>query len=143
MRIFTLLSFLLLLTACSTTIQDIDYGMDACDFCRMGIVDKSHSAQVVTSKGKNYKFDAIECMILFSNEHKDADYSHVLVAELINPGSLINAKNATFIISKNIPSPMGASLSALKTTEEAEKIIKEQTGELYNWEEINSKLNNH
>lgn len=143
MRIITLLSFFLFLTACSTKIQDINYGIDTCDFCRMGIVDKSHSAQVVTSKGKNYKFDAIECLIHFSDEHKDIEYYHVLVAELNNPGSLINAKEAKFIISKNIPSPMGASLSAVKTTVEAKKIIKEQTGELFNWEEIYSKLNNY
>ena len=38
-----------LLTACSAEPEPIAYGSDACDFCRMNIVDKTHAAQLVTS----------------------------------------------------------------------------------------------
>lgn len=34
----------------------------------MTIVDKQHAAQVVTKKGKAYSFDAIECMVHYSEK---------------------------------------------------------------------------
>ena len=50
------------------------------------------------------------------------------------PEILIDATSATFLISENVPSPMGAFLSAFKNKADAEKysnLIK--AGELYNW----------
>ncbi len=52
-----------LLSSCQPRPEPIHYGQDACDFCRMTIVDKQHAAQMVTEKGRVYKYDAIECML--------------------------------------------------------------------------------
>jgi copper chaperone NosL len=54
----------------------------------------------------------------------------------LEPEALIDATKATFLISKNIPSPMGAYLSAFKTKAEAEKIQAEKEGKLYSWETL-------
>ena len=48
---FMLLSVCLLM-ACSQEPKPIEYGTDACHFCRMTIVDKVHGAEIVTDKGK-------------------------------------------------------------------------------------------
>src|SRR5690606_40631353 len=53
----------LLLTACEVAPEKIEYGTDACSYCDMTIVDPKHASQVVTKKGKNYKYDAVECMV--------------------------------------------------------------------------------
>lgn len=65
MKFFSIFLLLFVLTSCSNKIQDINYGSDSCDFCSMGIVDQGHASQLVTTKGKNFKFDAIECMTHF------------------------------------------------------------------------------
>ena len=52
------------------------------------------------------------------------------------PEVLIDATKATFLISKNIPSPMGAFLSAFKNKADAEKAQSENDGTLYTWEEL-------
>jgi copper chaperone NosL len=131
----------ILLVGCQVGPQPIEYGVDGCHFCKMTIVDKFHAAEVVTKKGKVYKFDATECMINFMKEFDNSDIELYLSNNFLEAESLIDATQATFIISENIPSPMGAFLSALETREEAEKIKAEKGGTLYNWNELQEHLN--
>lgn len=60
----------ILITSCSIEPAKIQYGKDACHYCKMNIVDKMHAAQYVTKKGKAFKYDAVECML---NDLKDKD----------------------------------------------------------------------
>jgi copper chaperone NosL len=123
--------------SCSAQPEPINYGHDECSYCKMTIVDKAHSAQMVTKKGKQYKFDAIECMARNVHEdHKLAEKSNLLVADYINPGTMLNAEKATYIISPKIKSPMGANLSAVADVKTAKKIIKEKGGEIYTWKPL-------
>ena len=48
---------------CSPTVEPITFGDDQCTFCKMSIVDKRYGAEVLTTKGKVFKYDALECMI--------------------------------------------------------------------------------
>ena len=141
MRNFSLFLFVAVatfLSSCAVEPEPISYGEDQCDFCKMGVVDKAHSAQYVTKKGKQFKFDAIECLIreIAAPEIKESELAFVLVADYSNPGSLVDAKTATYLISKAIKSPMGAYLSAFSTLTEAEKTAAENGGDIYTWEEI-------
>ena len=123
--------------ACSAQPEPINYGQDECSFCKMTIVDKAHSAQLVTKKGKQYKFDAIECMA--RNVHKDPKFAHksvLLVADYNNPGTMLKAETASYIISPKIKSPMGANLSAVADVKTAKSIIKEKGGEIYTWKPL-------
>lgn len=125
------------LASCDKAPQSINYGEDECDFCRMSIVDPTHAAQVVTQKGRNYKFDASECMIHFlDSEIPEEDMLHVLSTDYSQPGELIDARTATFIISENIPSPMGEFLSAVKNEAKAISLQEEMGGKLYKWKEV-------
>lgn len=145
MKTYYLIGIILLFCSCTAKISPIEYGVDNCDFCKMGIVDNKHASQVVTDKGKNYKFDAIECMLSYKaeNEQNQGPYLHVLVSDLVNPGNLIPAEEAVFIISKNIPSPMGAFLSATKTNQEAKKLIEQNSGEIYTYTDIVKQIKGH
>lgn len=135
-----LFGLVLLLAACSPKPQAINYGSDECDFCRMTIVDQQHAAEVVTTKGKAFKFDAIECMINYTNQKEADEFSLYLVNDYLAPGELIDANTSTFLISENIPSPMGAYLSAFADADKAGTTQAEQGGELYNWNEIKTHL---
>ncbi len=136
MKKINYLFFVLFLASCSIRPEPINYGADGCHFCSMTIVDKQHAAQFVTKKGKSFKFDATECMI---NNLKDVDNATIamfLVTDYTMPGKLTDATQATYLISKNIPSPMGAYLSAFKSKEAAENVKNENQGELYTWGSI-------
>ncbi|MCM4157874.1 nitrous oxide reductase accessory protein NosL [Gramella sp. AN32] len=140
----------LLFISCEVSPQPINYGKEACEYCKMTVVDKHHASQLVNTKGKAYNFDAIECMINYSEENKETVYQLYMINDFKKPGTLINAKTATYLISPEISSPMGANLSAFKSLKTAENAQKEFQGALFSWEsllnymlvtEINSGIN--
>ncbi|WP_308993151.1 nitrous oxide reductase accessory protein NosL [Mariniflexile litorale] len=139
---FSFMTFILALTSCNTGPQAIDYGNEGCHFCKMTIVDKVHAAEIVTKKGKVYKFDASECMIHFIQGFDTSEIKRYLSNNYTEPETLIDATKATFLISKNIPSPMGAFLSAFKTDKEAQKFQTEKGGSLYSWNQLLEHLKN-
>ena len=108
----------------------------------MTIVDRQHAAELVTHKGKVYKFDAAECMINSLSEMDPESIALFLVTDYSVPEQLIDAKTATFIISPEIPSPMRANLSALQSKEKAISLQNSKQGSLYTWEEIQLYLKN-
>ena len=127
---------LALLISCQVSPGKIDYGEQSCHFCRMTIVDRQHAAQFVNDKGKTYNFDATECLINYLSGVDEEDVGLLLVSDYNLPESLIEAELATFIISEEMPSPMGANLSALSTKAEAEEILQNKKGKIYNWNEL-------
>lgn len=122
--------------SCTVKPDPINYGQDACHYCKMTIVDKVHAAEIVTQKGKVYKFDASECMVNFMDEFDTAEIQLYLTNHYNEPEVLIDATQASFLISKNIPSPMGAFLTAFKTKQEAETVQAEQGGDIYTWDTL-------
>ena len=131
-----LIALTLVLSACSSKPVAIEYGVDGCHFCKMTIVDKVHAAEVVTHKGKVYKFDATECMINFMDEFDTSSIKLYLSNNYTEPEALIDATTAIFLISKNVPSPMGAFLSAFKNKDDAVKVQTAKGGTIYTWEEL-------
>ncbi|MBG7631201.1 MAG: nitrous oxide reductase accessory protein NosL [Bacteroidetes bacterium] len=140
LQLLVSLVILMLTISCKIEPEAINYGKDQCSFCKMNIVDKTHSAQFVTKKGKQFKFDAIECLVNDLNEKSEEDLAIILVANYGDPGKMIDAKTATYLISKEIKSPMGANLSALSTSEKAIEIQQKHTGGIYGWKTLKQKL---
>ena len=133
---YALVLLLILVVSCNVSPKPIDYGNDGCYFCKMTIVDKLHAAEIVTHKGKIYKFDATECMINFKDEFDTTEIKLYLSNDYAEPEALTDATQATFLISKNVPSPMGAFLSAFKNKTDAENVQSTKGGELYSWDEL-------
>ena len=132
---FSLL-FFFTLTSCNLQTNKIHYGEDGCHFCSMTIVDQQHAAQLVTRKGKVYKFDAAECMINSLQDFEIEKIARFLVTDYGAPTELIDATSATFIISPEMPSPMRANLSASKSKESATAILAGKQGDIYSWKEV-------
>ena len=131
---------LFVLSSCSTGPQTIDYGNDGCHFCKMTIVDKIHGTELITDKGKVFKFDATECMLNYTAENSALINTTLLTNYYEAPTEFINVEEATFLISENLPSPMGANLTAFKTKESAEEVQAEKGGKLFNFESLKSHL---
>jgi copper chaperone NosL len=138
-KVFAIIT-ILSLHACSVEPQPIKFGTDACSYCKMTIVDKMHASEYVTDKGKVYKYDAVECMIHDLQEKNFPPHAYLLVADYGNNGTFTDAEKAVYLISKKIPSPMGAFLSAFSSAEKAEEVKNEKGGELYSWKEIIQKI---
>ncbi len=139
-NIICVVSLIVLFSACDNGPQPIRYGEDACDFCRMTIVDRQHAAQVVTQKGRAYKYDAIECMINDLKRWDSGEIKHYLVADYKNPGSLTDATRANYLISEAIPSPMGAFLSAFEEESNRQKAFDSVGGQMLHWSQLLKEL---
>ncbi|SDS66852.1 copper chaperone NosL [Formosa sp. Hel1_31_208] len=138
---YSIIALLCLFFSCNVSPKPIDYGSDGCHFCKMTIVDKIHAAEVVTKKGKVYKFDATECMVNFLDEFDTSEIALYLSNNYSEPEALIDATQATFLISENIPSPMGAYLSAFENLSDAKATQAEKGGTIYTWDELLTHLN--
>lgn len=123
---------LVLFIACSNEPQPIDYGNDNCDFCEMTIVSKAYAAQAVSEKGKQYKYDAIECMVNHQLQH-NYDMPVNLVANFEQPGIMISVNEANFVINDSIKSPMGGNLAAFK---KESAVVNTESGDSFNWQEL-------
>lgn len=127
--------------SCNTGPKSIDYGNDGCHYCKMTIVDKIHGAEIVTNKGKVFKFDATECMLNYLQDNPDTEVGNFYTNHYENPTNLIPTSEATFLISKALPSPMGANITAFENKIDAEKIQADKNGTLYTWDELKLELN--
>lgn len=138
-----ILLILLMLTACKPEPRPIAFGHDACHFCKMTVVDRQHGSEAVTDKGRIYTFDAIECMVHYVGKLEEGEkgFAHLLVNDYEKPAALIPAQESYYLISRNIPSPMGEFLTAFSSESAAEAMQKAKGGQLYDWQGIMAHLN--
>jgi len=128
----------LVIYSCKVSNRPIDYGSDECEFCKMIVMDKRYGSELVTEKGKVYIFDSSECLIdyLFHNEETGIKAHSLLVTPYLNPDHLIDAKSATYLVCGQMPSPMGAYLTAFSDKETAKETQSSKGGYLFTWEEL-------
>lgn len=124
------------LFSCTPKPQDIEYYSDECAACKMKISDPNFGAELVTKKGKVYKYDSAECMVNSYLETGTDQFKWVLVTDYTNPRTLIDARESTYLISENLPSPMGGNLSAFRKTDDALFFKMEKGGEILSFDEL-------
>lgn len=106
----------------------------------MTIVDQQHAAQAVTKKGKQFKYDSIECMVNeFTRTGQEAKMGILLVSSF-GQSKMVPALDAVYLISPGIESPMGANLSAFERKDAALAAQKEHQGEIYSWQALPGEL---
>lgn len=141
-RYISALGLSLLLWSCNPQSQPIDYGADKCEFCRMSIVDQRFGGEIVTQKGKIYKYDAVECLVNYIDERIEDETALklVLTNTYDNPGKLNDAKSCVYLKSENMPSPMGMYLNPFQNPAEAEKAKTQNEGQIMSWEELRNEF---
>ncbi len=124
-----LLVGLVLWMSCSGKPQEIDYGRDLCTFCKMAITDPRYAAEIVTRKGRVYKFDSIECMIAATLDGT-VDPAEVKAYWVKDWGTQkwIPADKAYYLQSTKLRSPMGLNISAFGSRHALENAKQQYDG---------------
>lgn len=132
----------LLLASCSTGPEPLHFGKDACHACRMILMDNKFGAEMVTQKGKVYKFDDLNCLMSFYNSGSvpSTEVKHVVVVDFSNPAKLIDARKALYVQSESIKSPMASSVAAFGASANLEKLNEAWKGTVLTWEELRTQL---
>jgi len=124
--------------ACSPSPRPIQFGHDQCADCKMIISDPRYGAELVTKKGKIYFYDSIECLAA-AYQRADIDHQDIHSLWVVNfsiPETLIDARQACYLHSENLPSPMGLFLTAFIEKEERERMQREYDGTAMDWEAV-------
>lgn len=124
--------------------EPIYYGKDSCSHCKMVISDKRFGSELITAKGKVYKFDSLECMHSFEKEELEkvgSDYKE-FITNTGDDGHLIPADNAIIYEDKKLRSPMGKGYLVFSSQEELKKTMHESAPiSVMTWKELKKKLN--
>lgn len=141
---FFLFGSLMFFSSCSNEKVPIVYGEDQCVHCMMTIVQPQYGSEIMSTKGKAFKFDAIECLIDYTNKGGIAEENIMMayVTPYTMPEQLTEADQCYYLQSPNLPSPMGRFLTALQSKEEAEKYQQDFGGDIYSWEELKLNFDN-
>jgi copper chaperone NosL len=104
----------------------------------MTVADNRFGAELVNDKGKAVYFDSSECLAAFVNEQPEQgnNAAYLMVTDYTNPNQIINAREAHFLQSRELPSPMGMFLTAFAEKGAAQKMQQERGGRLLNWDEV-------
>lgn len=101
--------------------KDFALGKDQCDNCRMTITEQKYATQLITEKGRAYKFDDIMCMNMYESSNPDkASNAKTYVIDFPS-GQFLEKAKATFIKGGSIKSPMGGNTQAFKDKAAAQK----------------------
>jgi copper chaperone NosL len=108
----------------------------------MTLMDNKFGAEVVTSKGKIYKFDDANCMLTFYNSGQvpTEEMKEILIVDFSKPGNLIDARNALYVKSESIKSPMASNIAAFESNEDLKKLNAEWNGILLSWGELQTQF---
>jgi copper chaperone NosL len=119
-----------LMTGCDRKPEKITFGKDNCAECKMTIMDPKFGGEIVTKKGKIYKFDDAHCVAAFL-KRRAVDLSSIdqtLFVDYDDPNAFIKVRSAAFVVSSQLKSPMGGNAAAFKNEAAAQKKTAEIDG---------------
>ena len=126
-----------LLSSCANNeAQPINYNKDNCDNCKMTIVDNRFASEIITSKGKAFRFDDISCMIEYNNDNKEKMGGANYFVTDFYTHTLLNVKSLTFIEGEEVASPMGGNIASFSNKDSSVNYAKNIKGTITQWASI-------
>ncbi|WP_241258527.1 nitrous oxide reductase accessory protein NosL [Flavobacterium sp. Sr18] len=122
-----------------TEVVPIKLNVDTCDFCKMTIADGKYAAEVISEKGRVFKFDDIMCMIQYGKENANTKIAAYYVSDYVQDNVLIPAKTAFFISEGTIQSPMRGGVIAFSSENDAKEFGIKFKAKPITWEAIIAK----
>ncbi|HEY5771027.1 MAG TPA: nitrous oxide reductase accessory protein NosL [Chitinophagaceae bacterium] len=124
-----------LLMGCNPKAEKINLGKDQCAECKMTIVDPKFGAEILTKKGKAYKFDDTHCIAAFL-ERRGVELSniyHVFFVDYNGNNELVDVDSAEFVVSSRLKSPMGGAAAFRNLAEAKKKSAEIEGSRVTNW----------
>jgi copper chaperone NosL len=135
----TLSIFLLFaITSCNSGPQPIKLGADACSFCKMSIADNRFGGEIITRKGKIFKFDDMHCILGFmkANTINNSDIKETWLVNFEEPHNFIAAQKSFLLKSDDLHSPMGGNVAAFSDENQRKQAMNQIKGETVTWDAL-------
>jgi copper chaperone NosL len=95
----------------------------------MPISDARYAGEIVTTRGRVLKFDAVECMARYTAGMSASDQHSVWATDVREPGALVNVDQLTFVRNDSLRTPMGGGVVGFRKRAPA-------TGPLMRWADV-------
>ncbi|MFB3813351.1 MAG: nitrous oxide reductase accessory protein NosL [Terriglobales bacterium] len=103
----------------------------------MAISEPRYAAQVVDKEGNTHKFDDIGCMLRFARQRRVTDSSGAFfVMEHVGGKDWLDARQAAFVKSDAIGSPMASGLGAFQNRASADDFVARNKGLVLTFDEL-------
>lgn len=124
--------------SCNVQPEPLKPGQDNCYFCKMAVSDVRFGSELITSKGKIYKFDDVHCLLSYlkSNVLDKKEIKEVYLTDFAGTHEFIPASSAYLFNSESLRSPMNGNVAAFINEKDMEKMRTEMNGKLINWSEL-------
>lgn len=126
------------LASCNAGPEPITPGVDNCYFCKMTVSDNRFGAELVTTKGKIYKFDDVHCIVTFlkTKSIEPANIKTIYLTDFCSNHQLINVNKTALLKSDDLRSPMGGNIAAFDNRDSLQKTQQRFAGTIVNWNEL-------
>lgn len=127
------------LASCNSGPEPIKTGTDNCYSCKMTVSDNRFGAEIVTKKGKVYKFDDTHCIISFlkTRQLNNSDIKDIYLTNFCADHGLIDVRTAVLLQSETLHGPMGGNVAAFDDSGNLQKIQHQFPGNIISWKELN------
>jgi len=127
----------LIMVSCNTTEpKPIKLNSDNCEFCKMTISNGKFGAEVITQKGRHYKFDDISCMMQYVKENNQVKYSSFFVSDYLKDNTLMPAEHSFYLKGGSISSPMRGNTAAFGDEKQANEYKDKLDAETRTWGQL-------
>ena len=100
----------------------------------MTIVDGHYGGEIVSSHGKVYPFDSIDCLVKFHKSHQD-DGAKIFLFDFLDPGKLIPASEARIATLDAQLGPMGSRFIAMRADDRIGEELSGKVSSTQSWDE--------
>lgn len=126
------------IAGCAREPEPLKLGVDNCSFCKMTVSDARFGGEIITTKGKYYKFDDMHCLLSFlqSDMLEKKDIGGIYLVDFSGNHALVNADNTMLLQSDDLRSPMDGNIAAFANGDSLKEMMKQFNGKETNWKEL-------
>ncbi|WP_439506460.1 nitrous oxide reductase accessory protein NosL [Sediminibacterium sp.] len=136
-KINATLFMIFLFASCSSKKPEaLEVNKDQCEFCKMAVADVRFGAESISSKGRIYKFDDLNCMISFKKSNEKIKMNQFFVNDYEANNQLIDATTAWYIMHETVKSPMGSNTAAFSKRATAQNKARIISTEVLSWDQL-------
>lgn len=127
---------LIFLSSCSAGPEPITVGKDNCYFCKMTISDSKYGGEIVSKKGRVFKFDDVHCLLQFTNAKmiEAAAIKDIYLVDFAGTHELVNVKECFLLSGGTIKTPMNGNVIAFKSNAAMQPFINNYNAAETSWQ---------
>ncbi len=116
-------------------------GVDSCADCLMVVDASGHGAELVLETGKVLTFDSAECLVNhLLHETERGSVHSAWVTDFSNPGELVRAEAAFYLVSPTLGSPMGLGITAFARPQDRDGAVHAFGGVAADWDAVRARV---